>query len=113
MRVSPILPLTIYTSVLIITIGCKRKLSASEIKDNLEKAMTTYLMNEQQRDSTHFRFSIEDVDYFEDKEYYDCQFKVHLFREEGSDTTGIIKGKVAKDFSAIVAPQAQRPKGNY
>jgi hypothetical protein len=97
MRVS----LIICLALLLIAIGCKRKLSPAEIKDNLEKAMTTYLMNEQQRDSTHFRFRIEDVDYYEGKEFYDCEFKVHLFREEGGDTTGIIKGTVSKDFSVI------------
>jgi len=63
--------------------------------------MTTYLMNEQQKDSTHFRFSIEDVEYQEEKEYYICQFRVHLFREEGTDTTGMIKGKVSKDFTMV------------
>lgn len=97
MRVS----LIIYLAIIFAAIGCKRRLSQSEIKDNLEKAMTTYLMNEQQRDSTHFRFSIEDVDYHDGKEFYECEFKVHLFREEGGDTTGIIKGTVSKDFSAV------------
>ena len=87
--------------LILIATGCKRKLSQSEIKDNLEKAMTTYLMKEQQRDSTHFRFSIEDVNYYDGKEFYDCEFKVHLFREEGGDTTGIIKGSVSKDFSVV------------
>jgi len=97
MRVS----LIICLSIILAAIGCKRRLSQSEIKDNLEKAMTNYLMKEQQRDSTHFRFTIEDVDYYDGKEFYECAFKVHLFREDGGDTTGIIKGTVSKDFSAV------------
>jgi len=101
MRVSSFYIFTALAFLLTITIGCKRRLSTSEIKDNLEKAMTAHLMKEQQRDSTHFRFRIEDVNYSERKEYYDCEFKVHLFREEGGDTTGIIKGTVSKDFTEV------------
>jgi len=101
MRVSSIIISTIFACVITETIGCRRHLSESEIKDNLQKAMTTYLMNEQRKDSTHFRFSIEDVEYDEKKDYYDCRFKVHLFREEGTDTTGMIKGTISKDFTMV------------
>ena len=101
MRISSIFLFTASASLLTIAISCKRRLSPAEIKDNLQKAMTAYLMKEQQRDSTHFRFSIEDVEYVDGKEYYDCEFKVHLFREEGGDTTGIIKGTVSRDFSVM------------
>ena len=101
MRVSTITLFTALSFVITAAIGCRRHLSESEIKDNLQKAMTDYLMKEQQKDSTHFRFSIEDVAYDEKKEYYDCRFKVHLFREEGTDTTGTIKGTVSKDFTVV------------
>jgi hypothetical protein len=113
MRISSISLFTASAFLLTITIGCKRRLSPAEVKDNLEKAMTAYLMKEQQRDSTHFRFKIEDVEYSDGKEFYDCKFKVHLFREEGGDTTGIINGKVSRDFNVMVAPQVQRPKGHH
>jgi len=42
-----------------------------------------------------------DVNYFEDKDFYECEFQVRLFRQGGTDTTGIIKGRVSKDFSKV------------
>jgi hypothetical protein len=82
-------------------INCKRSLSPAEVKDNLEKAMASHLIEEQGGDTTRFKFKMVDVNYFEDKEFYECEFSVRLFRPDGKDTTGIIKGRVSKDFSKV------------
>jgi len=82
-------------------IGCKRHLTTAQIKDNLEKSMAAYLKHEQDSLSSNLRFEMVDVDYFEEKDYYNCEFKVRLFRNNEHDTTGIIKGRVSKDFSEV------------
>jgi hypothetical protein len=42
-----------------------------------------------------------DVVYREDAGNYLCDFKLTLHRPDGSDTTGIIGGRVSKDFSIV------------
>jgi hypothetical protein len=81
--------------------GCERKLSTAEVKENLEKAMTAYLRKQQQPGAPPLRFDMVDVSYREDAENYLCDFKVTLHRPDGGDTTGIIAGKVSKDFSTV------------
>ncbi len=81
--------------------GCKRKLSAADIKENLESAMTAYLKKQQQPGAPPLRFEMVDVVYREDAGNYLCDFKLTLHRPDGSDTTGIIGGRVSKDFSIV------------
>ena len=80
--------------------SCQRKLSASEVKDNLEKSMSGYLRTHNAY-SARAKFEMLDVNYFEDRDFYECEFKVKLYRPDGSDTTGIIKGRISKDFSKV------------
>ena len=87
--------------VILLGISCKRALSPAEVKDNLEKAMAAKLIQEQGGDTTRLKFQIMDVNYFEDKDFYECEFQVRLFRQGGGDTTGIIRGRVSKDFSKV------------
>ena len=82
--------------------GCERKLSAAEVKENLEKAMTTYLQKQQRPGTSPLNFKMLDVDYYQDNDnYYLCSFKVKLYRPDGTDTTGFISGKVSNDFSKV------------
>ena len=86
---------------LILGISCKRNLSPAEVKDNLEKAMASHLIEEQGGDTTRLKFKMVDVNYFEDKDFYECEFTVRLLRQDGRDTTGLVKGRVSKDFSKV------------
>jgi hypothetical protein len=86
---------------LLLGTGCQRKLSATEIKENLEKAMSGYLRKQQRPGTPPLKFEMVDVAYFEDENNYLCDFKVKLYRPDGSDTTGIISSKVSKDFSTV------------
>ena len=81
--------------------ACERKLSPEEVKDNLEKAMTGYLEKEQDPSLPPMSFKMIDVYYFEEASYYKCEFKVKLTRPDGTDTTGIIKSRITKDFSTV------------
>ena len=87
----------------LITTGCQRKLSATEVKTDLEKAMGTYLHQQQHTDTPPLRFDMVDVTYQETDSNYQCQFTIKLYRPDGTDTTGIISSKVSKDFSIVSA----------
>ena len=85
----------------ILAVSCERRLSAVEIKDNLEKAMTTYLQK-QRPGKPPLNFQMLDVDYYKDADdFYLCNFKVRLYRADGSDTTGFIRSKISNDFSIV------------
>jgi hypothetical protein len=85
-----------------LTLGCERKTSNSDVKDNLIKAMTTKLQQSRPADAPPFHFQILDVSYFKIGEFYRCEFKVKLTRPDGTDTTGIVKGKISTDYSMVV-----------
>lgn len=96
---------------LLITAGCQRKLSSTEVKTNLEKAMASYLRLNQDAGMPPLRFDMIDVTYLETDSNYQCRFTIKLHRPDGTDTTGIISGKVSKDFSTVSpqSPATRRP----
>jgi hypothetical protein len=83
--------------------SCQRKLSAREVKTDLEKAMGDYLRQQQRPNLPPLRFDMVDVTYQETDSNYQCQFTIKLHRPDGSDTTGIISSKISKDFSIVSA----------
>lgn len=87
----------------LLTTGCQRKLSKRELKDNLENAMAKYLQDHRRPDLPPLRFEMIDVSYQEDDSNYVCRFTIKLHRPDGSDTTGIINGRVSRDFSTVSA----------
>ena len=89
------------SACIIVNTACQRKLSPAEVKDNLEKSMTEFLQKEQGPDTPPLNFKMVDVNYFEEASYYNCEFTVKLTRPDGSDTTGIIKSRITKDFSSV------------
>jgi hypothetical protein len=93
----------------LLAIGCQRKLSSTEVKTNLEKAMGDYLRQQQRPNLPPLRFDMIDVAYQETDSNYQCQFTIKLHRPDGSDTTGIISGKISKDFSVIIPSSSAPP----
>ena len=85
----------------ITAVSCQRKLSPREVKENLERSMTEFLQKEQGTDTPPFSFKMVDVIYYEEATYYTCEFTVKLTRPDGSDTTGIIKSRITKDFATV------------
>lgn len=92
----------------ILSTACQRKLSATEVKSNLEKAMADYLRQQQRPNMPPLNFDMIDVTWQENDSSYQCQFTIKLHRPDGSDTTGIISGRVTKDFS-VITPSASSP----
>jgi hypothetical protein len=94
-------------SFLIVT-GCQRKLSTTEVKNDLEKAMAAYLHEHQHAGTPPLRFDMIDVDYQETDSSYQCRFTIKLHRPDGSDTTGVIGARISKDFS-FITPSSSAP----
>jgi hypothetical protein len=85
--------------------GCQRRLTNKEIKDNLEKAMTAYLLQHQLPDAAPLHFDMVDVRYSEDDNNYLCHFTIKLYRPDGTDTTGTVNSTVSKDFTTVTPKQ--------
>jgi len=92
----------------LLTAGCQRKLSATEVKANLEKAMAAYLRGQQRPNMPPLRFDMIDVVYQENDSSYQCRFTIKLHRPDGTDTTGTITGRISKDFS-LITPSVSAP----
>jgi hypothetical protein len=93
--------LFLFPAFLLFATGCQRKLSSAQIKDNLEKAMSAYLQKPRPG-KPPLNFQMLDVDYYEDTDdFYLCNFKVKLYRSDGTDTTGFIRSKISNDFSIV------------
>lgn len=85
-----------------LTLGCERKTSDSDVKENLIKAMTTKLQKSRPANAPPMHFQILDVSYFKIGEFYRCEFQVKLTRPDGTDTTGIVKGKISTDYATVI-----------
>jgi len=85
---------------LIAAVGCKRSLSATEIETELKKAMTTHLYKSINYDSARIKYDVQTVIYYEDKTFYECEFKVRV-TSPGHDTTGTMTARIFKDFSKV------------
>ncbi|HET6256953.1 MAG TPA: hypothetical protein VFE32_22970 [Puia sp.] len=83
--------------------SCQRKLSTTEVRNNLEKAMAAYLRQHHDSGMPPLRFDMVDVSWQENDSNYQCRFTIKLYRPDGSDTTGVISGRISKDFSAVSA----------
>ena len=86
---------------LLLSIACRRKLSREETKEQLEKAMSHKLQTRKASNTPQLRFDVLDVNYYEEAKYYRCEFTVKMTLPDGKDTTGIMLGKVSKDFSEV------------
>jgi len=64
--------------------------------------MLTRLWTEHNKDTSKTKFQILDVNYFEDKTFFECQFKVHMYvLSTGFDTVGMMAARISKDFATV------------
>ncbi len=80
--------------------ACQKKPKPEEIQQHLKKAMTEFLYNSVNNDSTRVKFRVQEVIYFEQDNGYECEFKVGMIQNE-KDTTGVMKALVTKDFAKV------------
>ena len=81
--------------------GCKRKLSRDEVEKELKNAFFRSLTTSRTYNASRDTFQIKGLNFFEDKEAYDCEFTVRLKQSTGFDTTGIMTAKISKDFTDV------------
>ena len=81
-------------------LSCERKLSQNDVEDEIKKAMTHQLYLGAGKDSAKVKYQVVSVNYFEDKEFYECEFKVRM-TSGATDTTGIMGARVSKDFNRV------------
>ena len=86
--------------LLIISLSCQKKPKPAEVEKHLKKAMTSFLYESVNNDSSRVKFYVKEVFFFEDTEFYECEFNVQM-QQNGKDTTGVMKARVTKDFSKV------------
>jgi hypothetical protein len=85
-------------------LSCAKKTSRQIVEKNLESAMEQSLNHTPGIDTSLLKFKVLSVFYFEDKNYYDCEFKVSMSQKKSgvlSDTTGVMKASISKDFQNV------------
>jgi hypothetical protein len=83
-------------------IGCKRAHTDSEVRKELSSAMKNFLYSSHKKNSSEVKYEILNVSYFEDKTFYECEYKVRMhIVSTGYDTVGVMTARVSKDFSQV------------
>ena len=84
----------------LVALSCQKKPKQSEVQDRLKKAMSGFLYESVNNDSSKVKFTVKEVVFFEDKEFYECEFNVRMVQVD-KDTTGIMRARVTKDFAKV------------
>lgn len=92
----------IMISFVLFIAACNANLTPDELKTKLETTMNDFLYKSVNYDSSKVKFRVQDVVYYNDKDYYDCEFKVWMSQEGKPDTTGSMRARVSKDFKTVV-----------
>jgi hypothetical protein len=87
--------------IFIAAIGCTQKPTAADVEARLKRSMSEFLYRSVNHDSSKVKFHVKDVTYFTDKEFYECEFNVHML-QAGHDTTALMRARIARDFSKVV-----------
>ena len=87
--------------VVVVLFACNRNMSPEELETKLKSTMTDYLYKGVNYDSSKVKYRVQDVVYYIDKDYYDCEFKVFMSVKDGKDTLGDMSAKISKDFTKV------------
>lgn len=90
----------LFCLLLMLGLGCQKKPKVSEVQKHLTKAMTHFLYQSVNNDSARVKFRVKDVIYFEDTDFFECEFTVDM-QQNGKDTTGVMKARINKDFTRV------------
>lgn len=87
--------------LLVIAAACNNTEQKNDPKEQLKAAFVESLYKAVNYDSSKVRYRVDEVIYYEDTKYYDCQFKLTMFRKGYTDTTGSVWAYVSKDFKEV------------
>jgi hypothetical protein len=82
--------------------ACNANLSAGELKETLKTTMNDYLYKSVNYDSSKVKYRVQDVIYYDDKNYYDCEFDVLMMVTDERDSLGKMNAKISKDFKTVL-----------
>lgn len=91
---------TLLCLFLMLSLGCQKKPKISEVQKHLSKAMTHFLYESVNNDSSRVKFQVKEVIYFEEADFFECEFVVEM-KQNGKDTTGIMKARIDKNFTKV------------
>lgn len=91
---------TLLCTLVLLAFACKSKPSHEAIEADLKKAMLKSLYEAVHNDSSKVKYQIQQVYFFEEKDFYDCEFRVQMY-QQGHDTLGVMKAAITKDFSKV------------
>ena len=88
--------------LLLLAFSCQRKYTHEELEAELNRSMTAYLYEENDKDSSHVRYRIQHTAFFEEKNSFETEFTVNVHTlQTGHDTTGVMKASISKDFKTV------------
>ena len=93
----------IFALLYIVSLGaCNANPSPAEVEQKLKTAMNDYLYKSVNYDSSKVKYRVQNVVYFNDKDYYDCEFKVFMSVAGGKDSMGSMNARISKDFKTVL-----------
>ena len=99
MRLARLLLIGVFFSIVW---GCVEKKQPDDVSGQLKKTMKQFLGQSANGNSTGTQFIVEEVAYYADKEFYECEFTVRMKRLTGKDTTGQMLARIKKDYSSVL-----------
>jgi hypothetical protein len=88
----------------LILFSCAKKWSRKDTEEGLKSAMNQYLNHSPKIDTSRVKFNVLDVVFFEEDQYYRCNFQVNMKEKMNDhllDTTGAMNAKISKDFKTV------------
>jgi hypothetical protein len=82
--------------------ACNANPSAEDLKETLKSTMNDYLYKSVNYDSSKVKYRVQDVAYYNDRDYYDCEFKVLMSVTGRKDTVGNMNARISKDFKTVL-----------
>jgi hypothetical protein len=81
--------------------ACSTEPTPEETEKELRKSMQNFLEKPHEGKPQNAVYEVKDVTYFPGKEFFECEFVVHV-KTDTQDTTGVMKAKVSRDFSKVI-----------
>jgi hypothetical protein len=89
-----------YPWLLLLLLSCECKSRSADLPQHLKTTMAEFLKKSVGSDAAHTKFDVREVVFYEDKDVFDCDFKVHMVSDQ-KDTTGDMRARITKDFSKV------------
>ena len=90
----------LFCLLVLLAFSCRKKPGRQELETSLNQAMLRSLYQAVNNDSSKVKYRIQQVYFYEEPDFYDCEFKVQMY-QPGHDTLGVMKAAITKDFAKV------------